>query len=203
MKKIGILILLFALYTFLVCHFSVITEWDKNIIIFVQEKMSNLPDWTINISGQKLYDVMLYIPMIIGGIYFAVKKHYLNGIMLILSPYIAYWFNLFFKGLINRPRPPLELQIGTHTATASYVSTHTMMMMCLWGLIIFYMNKYCKNQTLKFSVNTFSVVWILLSGFNRIWLGVHHPTDVIGAYILGLIFILIYVRMAKFDLNSQ
>ena len=37
-----------------------------------------------------------------------------------------------------------------------------------------------------------SVFWILFVGFSRIWLGVHSPSDVIGAYILGLCLLSVY-----------
>lgn len=197
MKKAGVIFILFILYTITVCTVSAVTDWDSSIIIFIQKQMSTLPDYFLALTGLKIYFIMLYLPITIGAVYFVIKKLYKHAVILAASPYIAYWFNILLKMIIKRPRPPYELQIGAHTATYSYVSSHTIMMLCLWGMVIFYINKYCRNRIIRISLTAFSVIWIIFSGFSRIWLGVHNPTDVIGAYILGAVFLIIYIKAAN------
>ena len=197
MKKAAVIIILFALYTFIVCKVSIITDWDRAIIMAIQTKMSNMPHFLYLLNSKEIYNTMLYGPIIAGGIYFLIKKLYPHIVILAASPFIAFGFNIFFKGIIKRPRPPYELQIGPHTNSFSYVSSHTIIMFCLWGMIIYYTNKYVKNRLLKYTIITFSTIWILFSGYSRIWLGVHNPTDVIGAYILGSIFLIIYIKISN------
>ena len=198
MKKALIILILFVLFTVLVCKFPIITEYDQHIIMFLQHKL-NISDQLAGVlSGKILYLITLCSPIIAFGIYFSIKRLYLHIIVLAASPLIAYIFNLVFKSIIARPRPPIELQIGTHSATCSYVSSHTIILTCLWGMAIFYINKYCENKVIKNIITVFSVLVILLSGFSRILLGVHNPTDVIGAYILSLLFIIIYIAIANF-----
>lgn len=197
MKKTAVLLIFFIMYTLAICTIPAITTFDKSVILFIQKEMNLFPDYLLSVTGLKVFFIMLYMPMIIGAIYFGIKKLYPHIIILIASPYIAYWFNLLLKSVIKRQRPPFELQIASHSATYSYVSSHTIMMLCLWGMIIFYVNKYCKNKIIKNSVTVFALLWILFSGFSRIWLGVHNPTDVIGAYILGGIFLITYIKIAN------
>ncbi len=197
MKKAAIIIILFALYTAAICKIPAVTKWDTAVIVFIQQRMSLLPDWLSFINSQKLYYTMIYLPLAAGVIYFAIKKMYADIVILAASPYIAYGFNTVFKNIISRPRPPIELQTGIHTNTYSYVSSHTIITMCLWGMIIFYVNKYCKNKILKTIITLFSITWILLLGFSRVLTGVHNPTDVIGAYILGAIFLIFYIKAAN------
>ena len=197
MKKTLIILILFAFFTALVCNFSVITDIDRNIISFFQQKLPLSPEIASILAGKKLYYGMLYLPIIIGIVYFIINKLYYHIAVLIASPYIAYGFNTIFKNIIARPRPPIELQLGTHSVSFSYVSNHTLIMMCLWGMIIFYTNKYCKNVIIRRIITIFSILWIIFSGFSRVWLGVHNPTDVIGAYILGSFFLMVYIKTAN------
>ena len=76
-----------------------------------------------------------------------------------------------------------------------YVSSHSLVTICLWGMVIYFINKHCKNQALKIAGIIFSILWILFVGVSRIWLGVHHLTDVIGAYLLGLFLLSCYIKI--------
>ena len=116
-------------------------------------------------------------------------------IFLFSIPLITFLLNCIIKPLIKRPRPPIELQItGIHPDSYSYVSSHSLVTFCLWGMVIFYLYKYSKNQTFKISGTMIALIWILFVGLSRVWLGVHNPTDVLGAYILGLFLLSIYVK---------
>ena len=78
-----------------------------------------------------------------------------------------------------------------------YVSSHSLVTICLWGMVIYFINKHCKNQALKIAGILFSILWILFVGVSRVWLGVHHLTDVIGAYLLGLFLLSCYIKLFK------
>ena len=198
MKKIIILIILFITYSIIVNTCPVVTQWDRSVILAVQDMLKNLPVAIPDSAGSWMYSSLIAIP-IIGGIIYFFRKYLLIDIVLFSSaPAVGYILNKFIiKNIVGRPRPPFDMQLIAHKTSFSFTSNHTVVTAVLWGLVIYYLIKYCKNKTLKICGITFSGLWIIFEGFSRVWLGVHYPTDVIGGYILAIILLLIYIKLIR------
>lgn len=197
MKKVLFLLFLFIIYSFSVNHYTVITNFDVSIISLIQEKLKDFPIFFATIADCSLYSFLIILPLILGFIFFFKKYLLIDIILFSSSPLIAYILNIVVKNIIQRPRPPIEMQIVVQPSTYSFVSSHTLVTATLWGLVIYYLNKYCQNKNLKIIGIVFSVIWILSVGFSRIWLGVHNPSDVLGAYFLASILLYIYIKLIK------
>lgn len=195
MKKILLLFFIFTIFSILIISCPIITIWDKEIIIKLQELLNNLPLWLPLLPDCKLYSIMIAFPIIIGGILFFKNKLYTNILFLGSIPLGAFLINLIIKPLIHRPRPAFEMQLGVHPDSFSYVSSHSLVSFCLWGIVIYFISKYCKNIYLKAVTITISILWILFVGLSRVWIGVHNPTDVIGAYLLGALILSVYIEL--------
>ena len=199
MKKIIILFSIFLLYTILINSCSIITNWDRSLIIFLQQKLRFIPNIVFLLPDCKLYITMIVLPLLLGGCFLVKQKSWSNLIILLTIPLFSYLVNCFLKNIIQRPRPPYELQKIIHPDSFSYVSSHSLVTFCIWGFIIFLSIKYCKNKWLKIIIITISIIWMLFVGLSRIVLGVHNPSDVLGAYILGtLILITFFITMEKY-----
>lgn len=196
LRKIIILAAIFLLLTSLIIFCPVVTQWDRSLIIFVQNHLSFLPLWIPMLPDCILYSIMILIPIAGFGIFFIKNRLWKDLILFSSVPLVTFLLNCILKPLIHRSRPPLEYQITSiHPDSFSYVSSHSLVTICLWGMVIFYLNKYCTNRVLKIVVISVSTLWILFVGLSRVWLGVHNPTDVIGAYVLGLTLINIYLNI--------
>lgn len=195
MKRIVFITIIFTLFTLLVKLCPTITLWDKELIMFIQNALKNFPLWIPEMPDCKLYSIMIALPLILGSLNFIKKKEYFNTIFFCSIPLITFLLNCIIKPLVHRARPPYEMQLAIHPESFSYVSSHSLVTICLWGMVIYFMNKYCKNRVLKISGIVFSILWILFVGLSRVWLGVHHPTDVIGAYLLGLFLLSCYIKL--------
>jgi len=193
-KSVFILLSLFLIYTTIVCCIPCVTLADRQIIQAVQALLKDVPLSIPMLAGGKLYYLFTLLPMLIGGIFFFRKKQFKDFFLFITAPYIAYFFNCIVKIIIQRPRPPFELQIAVHKTSFSYPSNHTFVTCFFWGLIIFYLNKYCQNRILKVLGIGFSVFWIAFSGFCRVWIGVHNPTDVLAGYFLAGIMLFVCIK---------
>lgn len=198
MKKIFSLFILFIILTILIISCPIITQWDRSIIILLQQKLSFLPLWIPMLPDCILYSTMIVISLISFGIFFIKKRLWVDIVCFYSIPLITFLLNCIIKPIVKRNRPPLELQITTiHPDSFSYVSSHSLVSICLFGIAIWYINKFCPNKYLKNTLISISVLWIIFVGLSRIWLGVHNPTDVIGAYILGAFLLTIYIPILK------
>lgn len=196
MKKIFSLLILFIILTVLIISCPIITEWDRSIIILIQQKLSFLPLWLPMLPDCILYTAMIILPLVGFGVFFVKKRFWKDLILFYSVPLVTFLLNCVIKPIVHRSRPPLELQISEiHPESFSYVSSHSLVTICLWGMVIFYLNKYCKNQILKNVGVIIAILWILFVGLSRIWLGVHNPTDVLGAYILGVFLLCIFCNV--------
>lgn len=195
MKKTIILLILFVIYTIIIKICPVITMWDKLIIVETQKIFSGLPLYLPLLPDCKLYSLMIAVPIIAGSVYFLRKKEWLKAGFICSVPLVTFLLNCIVKPVIHRSRPPFELQQLIHPHSFSYVSSHSLVTMALYGIVIYYFYKYCPNKVVKYSVITISILWILFVGLSRIWLGVHYPTDVLGAYILGFILLTFYSKI--------
>lgn len=197
MKKIFLILTLFVFYSILIKFCPVITKWDEIFIGFVQEKLSFLPFIIPLLPDKSLYSAMIAIPLITGGLWGLKNKKYVEMIFLWSIPLVTFLFNCVVKNLIQRERPPFELQAVIHPDSFSYVSSHSLVTFCLWAFVAYLVMNNAKSNFFKRFIVTIAILWTLFVGFSRIWLGVHNPTDVIGAYILGLLLCFVYVELIK------
>ena len=192
------LIVIFILVTIIVNSCPTITSWDRELIGTIQNALAFVPLWIPTAFDGILYATMIIIPLLIAWIYFLKQKKYFDIAFLGAVPLITYGLSSILKHIVDRPRPPIELHLSVHPGGFSYVSSHTIISFCLWGMIIYYLINYCENKVLRNIVILISCIWMLAIGFSRIWLGVHNPTDVLSAYLLGTILLMIYIKIRKF-----
>lgn len=195
MKKTLLLFAIFIIFSITTITCPIIVLWDRVFILHLQEMLKNLPLCIALLPDCKLYSIMIALPLIIGNICFFKIKEYKSIFYFSSIPLVTFLLNCIIKPLVHRARPPYEMQIAIHPESFSYVSSHSLVTICLWGTIIYFINKYCKNRALKIAGIIFSILWILFVGISRIWLGVHHLTDVIGAYLLGLFLLSVYTKL--------
>ena len=203
MKKSLLLLAIFIIFSIIVETCPIIDLWDKAFILHLQGVLKNLPLWIPLLPDCKLYSIMIALPLIVGSILFFQKKEYKSIVFLYSIPLVTFLLNCIIKPLIHRPRPPFEMQLVIHPHSFSYVSSHSLVTICLWGMVIYFIHNYCKNKVWRYLGIIFSVIWILFVGFSRVWLGVHNPTDVFGAYLLGLFLLSIYIKIFQRGADNE
>ena len=118
------------------------------------------------------------------------EDRYILGSSMIITLLI----NQGFKYIIQRPRPPLEERLISQSGY-SYPSGHSMMAMCLYGVLIYLINTKLKNKKLKIILTIILSIIILLIGVSRIYVRVHYPSDVLGAYLLTILILIINITL--------
>ncbi len=111
------------------------------------------------------------------------------GVRLITALLISAHVNFWLKDLIAHPRPfQLDPTVKLHDALGyGFPSAHAQLAVVVWGIIAAWLHK-----TWPWII---AVLLMVLIGFSRIYLGVHFPTDVLGGWIIGAIFLTVYLTL--------
>ncbi len=88
------------------------------------------------------------------------------------------------KDLVHRPRPALFTH-GVHAGGYSFPSGHSMGAMLFWGALGYLLLQWKKGSGGTWFVTLAFGLMIVLVGLSRVVLGVHYPSDVLGGFLLG------------------
>ena len=86
-----------------------------------------------------------------------------------------------------RPEPFFDTILP---ASYSFPSGHSLASFCFYGALAVILTTRIKSVWLKIIVWISAITMILLVGISRIYLGVHHPSDVVAGYAVGLIWVM-------------
>lgn len=123
------------------------------------------------------------------------KKKYVYSIALTLSAAVSFVTSFLLKDIFSRPRPQghqLVVEGGF-----SFPSGHAIIAVALYGMLTYFLVKYFKNKYAKIASGIAGFAVIAAIGVSRIYLGVHWPSDVIGSYIFGGLWIGIIIWLVR------
>lgn len=93
------------------------------------------------------------------------------------------------KELIKRPRPPGAFEV-LHKHSWSFPSGHSMGAMVGYGLLtILVWRCFALPHRVRIAITILSALLILAVGTSRVGLGVHYPSDVLGGYVIGALWL--------------
>ena len=115
------------------------------------------------------------------------------GIPLSVGALVTMLMNSLIKHLVERPRPEVVHLVTEHGF--SFPSGHSITSMFFYGLAIWLVWRYVDNQTAKWILTVLLAIPMFLVGPTRIYLGVHFPTDVLGAWCLGFAAIVLFIEI--------
>ena len=105
--------------------------------------------------------------------------------------------NQIAKLIFLRPRPTGINLI--EESGFSYPSGHAMVSMAYFGFIAYLLYKKLKNKLTKSILIITLILTILLIGFSRIYLGVHYLSDVIGGFLLSIVYLMIFIKIINIE----
>ena len=109
-----------------------------------------------------------------------------------LNLILVFLLNRILKFIIARPRPEI-LRLVPEDGY-SFPSGHAMVSMGFYGFLIYLICKNVKNKKIKYPLIISLSLLILTIGISRIYLGVHYFTDVIGGFIIAIIYLKLFIK---------
>ena len=193
---IGLLILLFILVTVLVCN-GLTKNIDNSVYNFIISFRCNFLDNYFRLIT-KLGNVT-YVIIVLGICVLFIRNR--NVVYLCFSMYLSVIFNYIIKHIIKRDRPNVLRLISQ--GGYSYPSGHTMISICCYGYLFYYVYKYVKNKYLRISLLVLLSLIIIRIPISRIYLGVHYFSDIFGGLLLGGVILFIVIRYGKYIIRGN
>lgn len=94
------------------------------------------------------------------------------------------------KLVVNRPRPTAALvQVFATESGNGFPSGHALFAAVVLGFLAYLAITHLRQHSVRALTFTCLLILILLTGASRVYLGVHWPSDVLGGYLFGAVFL--------------
>ena len=124
------------------------------------------------------------------------KGRWIDALGLALSAGGAGLVNQLLKSVFQRVRPDL-FSGPLHLTSYSFPSGHAMGSIATYGMLAFIGIRLLQNRVTKIMLGVGAGLLILAIGLSRIYFNVHYPTDVIGGFLAGAIWLVISIAVIQ------
>ena len=195
-------ILLLVILAFLILTFYIklhpFLNFDLSVTILVQ---SFQPPWFdqimkfVSLVGNAWPgSILVLVVGVFLYFYWRLKK---EAWLLVFSVLGSFLVGVFFKAIVARPRPDPSLihQVGKYLKADSFPSGHVLFYMGFFGFLLFIIFAKMKKSFMRSFLIWAMLLLMFLIGLSRIYLGAHWFSDVLGAYLIGTIWLYLMVHL--------
>ena len=200
LKKISLSVLLmFVLFVFCLWALFIVADmifedknfsFDEKVFTFIQPWVSPLHTsfmQVITFLGSQNF--LLPANLILIGFYLFFRNNRLTAYKIATVSITSVAVMFLMKFFLQRERPLVPLIAKVHGY--SFPSGHTFTSVTFYGIIAYIIYKNVKSTILKWILIVACVILIVLVGFSRVYFRLHYASDVIAAFCLGLIWLLL------------
>lgn len=172
------------------------TEFDDAAFSFLQGWVNDINTDIMNfftLLGKHEFLIPAHIVLI--GWFLFIRRHKWYSIKVPVIGVSSALVMLFLKDVFQRQRPliPLLEPVGG----LSFPSGHALCSMTFFGLLIYFTWKHMKYSWLRYALVIILSITILMIGLSRVYLRVHHASDVLAGFAFGLIWLVLSLRILK------
>jgi undecaprenyl-diphosphatase len=183
------LVLLFIMLTAQVRNFHGI---DERILLLMREPgdpdnaigSRRFEEFVRDISALGSQGVLFLVVFVASG-FLVMRRQYHAALLLIVAAVGAYFVAAGLKGVFDRPRPSLVTALSFHTGARSFPSGHSVMAAAVFLTLGALLSRLVKPMGHKIYFIATAAFLAFLVGVSRVYLGMHHPTDVVAGWIIG------------------
>lgn len=186
-------VVVLAIVTLLLIYVPNIREVDRSVLSYVQSVLAPFPYYIAKFVSDFGYAHKLLWPQIAAGSVLVSHRHYLKAFLLIFFTQATFAVAGVMKTAICRQRP-----CGLAYPGYSFPSDHASVTVCFYGILIYLVLHYVRNDFWRIFLTTLFGIWIFLVAISRMWLNVHFPIDVIGGVFLGVLMLNLFIIFSRF-----
>lgn len=159
-----------------------LVPWGTEVIVWTQSLSNDWLDSIFKFFTLLGYKEFFILPLLF--VYWCLDKR--TGIGLGYASLLSAWVNSAIKYIFWIPRPSdPRIRAPWPETNPSFPSGHAQNALVSWG----YLAYRFRNPLLR----AVAVILIVGIGLSRVVLGVHFPQDVIGGWLIGLVFLIVYI----------
>ena len=145
------------------------------------------------------------VPIVL--VLFLLFRWFWQAAFLALSVGVGNGVDALIGDVVGRPRPrPGVIHVDSRLIFNSFPSGHSCHMMVFYGFLLYLTFTQPVRQSryrwLVIPFQIWSVINILVVGFARIWEGEHWVTDVIGGYLDGAIWMVLFIFLYNLTMEK-
>ena len=184
----------YAVLAVLAHHYAYF-DWDVSINRAIRSiALPGFSSLMVGLSwlGSDLAPVVLVVGT---GVALMAAGFRLEGIICMIGVSLGSAMNSFLKILIARPRPdPSLIEVMKHYNHNSFPSGHVTFFVEYFGFLFFLSYVLLKRGRLRNASLVLLGLLILLISVSRVYMGAHWPSDTLGAYLAGGVWLMLMIE---------
>ena len=179
-------------------------SWDVAVTQVVQSM--DFPGFSslmigVSIVGNGWVPVLIVVLFSLGLLRMCLRT---EGIICMAGVGLGFSINRLLKMLIGRPRPAESLvEVYTDYGSESFPSGHVVFFVTFFGFLLFLGFAQVGNRLIRKVLLASLAALIVLVGLSRVYLGAHWPSDVIGAYLFGGVWLAVMIKMYQHSKSTH
>jgi undecaprenyl-diphosphatase len=171
-------------------HYEQRFPGDLRLALLVQsvhnQTLDSLMEWGSFLSGGWRAPAL-----VIAGSVAAWRCLGLREAILVLMTLLSSPISSGLKLIVGRPRPTADLVVVFRAEPGNgFPSGHAFFAIVFWGLLAYFALTRLQRRGLRMLTFSGFVAIIIWIGVSRVYLGAHWPSDVLGGYIFGTLFLM-------------
>ncbi len=198
-KKLQIILFLIFILLSIYVKFNPIISWDLFITQSLQSFNVFWFDLLMKFISKLGNHISWGISLLAAIFLLLLLKKKKDAFLIFTSTLGALFLSEFAKIIIARPRPDPTLiyQFEKLSRFDSFPSGHVLFAMGFYGFIFYLIYKNLKKGLLKNLLLVSCILVILLMGLSRVYLGSHWFSDVLGSYLIGIVWLILMASIYK------